>query len=753
MRNFYVFFIILLVYSLYSQQIDEITRFTYNHLAVDFDDYTGSIIGHEDRLFVTSYGRLQEIQVSPNGELTQLSSFENGYFHLQEPIIDVENEMLYCSYYTNLEDDAILYLMKFDISTTPMTHIATLPVMSGLFYGPLLLWDDYLLFLTDDADFSLIVLRLNVQTFIFEPPIVILSDIYYWVNCYYNKGNLLFLQMHPYMGNSEIFIYDLNTNQPITSSMAQINFYHTVLDMHIVDDLLYLSCHDNIFVYHIADIDNITLFTSVGTVVNNFIYIDAILYSELYLIALYQTPSGYSPRNGIHIYDISEPEQPFLVYNCRFDYSSTGKPLYISNDKLYVCERVCIGIYDLPNNYQKTTYGRYRFDFKIKDDTLIEDVKDSNEYKVYYLLNETPYVYTIDKDSLEPDVYKIADFQVSGNRLYALSYEINEHESDNYCLDVYEINSGNAQLLEIHPLEPNVRPSQMKITGEYVVLSNRFEGSRVYQYTDGVLLFVTTLVGSLEYPCGYSSQQYILNYLSNGQIEFRDINNPLIVLNTATVPHSQFSDTLRFINENTISLYSANNNYFYHFDDQYIFTHTYTYSSDRYRYVYNGIVSYKNPTDDFTVYLATMVDGHPRAIAQENFGFIDPLIYIFPESHKMILQSLSGVHVYDIEYTVPVKDIVEKQLRPFLHSNYPNPFNPATTISFEMAREGAVSLVVYNSKGQRVCVLVDGVRGTGEHKVVWDGVSDDGRSVGSGVYFYRMVSDDFVGVKKMVMVK
>jgi len=88
-----------------------------------------------------------------------------------------------------------------------------------------------------------------------------------------------------------------------------------------------------------------------------------------------------------------------------------------------------------------------------------------------------------------------------------------------------------------------------------------------------------------------------------------------------------------------------------------------------------------------------------------------------------------------------------------LAGNYPNPFNPTTTISFDMASEGNVVIEVYSVKGQLVRKLVNGVRGVGSYKVVWDGRDDSGRGVSSGVYFYRMVTGDYKNVKKMVMVK
>jgi len=88
-----------------------------------------------------------------------------------------------------------------------------------------------------------------------------------------------------------------------------------------------------------------------------------------------------------------------------------------------------------------------------------------------------------------------------------------------------------------------------------------------------------------------------------------------------------------------------------------------------------------------------------------------------------------------------------------LKGNYPNPFNPSTTIAFDVAHEGRVVIDVYNIKGQRVRSLVNGVYGAGTHNVVWNGCDEVGRSVGSGVYFYRMSAGRYVGVRKMVMVK
>jgi len=88
-----------------------------------------------------------------------------------------------------------------------------------------------------------------------------------------------------------------------------------------------------------------------------------------------------------------------------------------------------------------------------------------------------------------------------------------------------------------------------------------------------------------------------------------------------------------------------------------------------------------------------------------------------------------------------------------LQGNYPNPFNPSTTIAFDLARTGHVALDIYNIKGQKVRSLVNNVMEAGQHTVVWNGADDVGHSVSSGVYFYRMTTVGHSQLKKMLLLK
>ncbi len=89
-----------------------------------------------------------------------------------------------------------------------------------------------------------------------------------------------------------------------------------------------------------------------------------------------------------------------------------------------------------------------------------------------------------------------------------------------------------------------------------------------------------------------------------------------------------------------------------------------------------------------------------------------------------------------------------------LSKNYPNPFNPSTTISFSLTTEDT-EIIIYNIKGQKVKQLVSDIRQLpeGQHSVVWDGKDDNNQPVSSGIYFYKLKAGGFQKVRKMILLK
>jgi hypothetical protein len=88
-----------------------------------------------------------------------------------------------------------------------------------------------------------------------------------------------------------------------------------------------------------------------------------------------------------------------------------------------------------------------------------------------------------------------------------------------------------------------------------------------------------------------------------------------------------------------------------------------------------------------------------------------------------------------------------------LSQNFPNPFNPTTTIEYNVPVNGNVSLNVYNVKGQLVRTLVNENQTIGKHTIVWDGQDNNGATATSGIYFYKMTSSNTTETRKMIMVK
>ena len=88
-----------------------------------------------------------------------------------------------------------------------------------------------------------------------------------------------------------------------------------------------------------------------------------------------------------------------------------------------------------------------------------------------------------------------------------------------------------------------------------------------------------------------------------------------------------------------------------------------------------------------------------------------------------------------------------------LKQNVPNPFNPTTTLSYDLPVASHVELEIMNVLGQKVKTLINGFSEAGSHSVMWDGRDDFGSTVASGIYFYRITAGENQAVKKMMMLK
>ena len=123
----------------------------------------------------------------------------------------------------------------------------------------------------------------------------------------------------------------------------------------------------------------------------------------------------------------------------------------------------------------------------------------------------------------------------------------------------------------------------------------------------------------------------------------------------------------------------------------------------------------------------------------------------FYNRNTLFLQQVLGFYKLSVNITTPIGIQPISNIIPVkfsLEQNYPNPFNPVTGIEFNLPKQGSVKLEVFDVLGQTVSVLVNDMLREGEYKIQWDA-----SAYPSGVYFYRLQTDDFSETKKMMLVK
>jgi hypothetical protein len=118
----------------------------------------------------------------------------------------------------------------------------------------------------------------------------------------------------------------------------------------------------------------------------------------------------------------------------------------------------------------------------------------------------------------------------------------------------------------------------------------------------------------------------------------------------------------------------------------------------------------------------------------------------------MFVVEESAIEVFEINNTSNIGELEVVDMGANL-SNYPNPFNPETTISFSLNEAGPVELAIYNIKGQKIKTLVNETLPAQNYNIVWNGRDDNNQQVSSGVYFYRMHTPTYTSTRKMILMK
>ncbi len=145
---------------------------------------------------------------------------------------------------------------------------------------------------------------------------------------------------------------------------------------------------------------------------------------------------------------------------------------------------------------------------------------------------------------------------------------------------------------------------------------------------------------------------------------------------------------------------------------------------------------------------------------EQQYNFIDEEVELEHEYYYWLESvDIDGSSLLYGPITVTITDIEQPGDTPDIsylteiNSIYPNPFNPSTTISFSLKSEQNVRISVYNMKGQLIKILCDGVKAEGRHLETWNGKDSDNKMASSGVYIFKMITNNKIITEKSVMLK
>ena len=177
-------------------------------------------------------------------------------------------------------------------------------------------------------------------------------------------------------------------------------------------------------------------------------------------------------------------------------------------------------------------------------------------------------------------------------------------------------------------------------------------------------------------------------------------------------------------------------------DEKWLFKH-------RDRYVYNGNQIEAIYTEYWEELDKEWVEDGRMLISYDSNGMVAEFIEQFVEDDEWqnftkIIYCFSGATSVEKDESIP------SMTRTY---NYPNPFNPETTISFNLPQDQHVEVAVYNSKGQLVNTLINENRSSGLNSVVWNGTDSNNKSMPSGLYLYRITGENISMKGKMLMLK
>ena len=762
MNDKVLLFILLGLITNIFAYVKEITDISNGFMFTEYDIYSQAVLKYENRIIARSLYKITEYEIMEDGMLSEshIHETKNGAYGFSF----IDGDRYYYVDRVNYIYSSPYHIIVYDLSQSPMEKITTVYTSVSSQERVSFYFSETHMMITDPSNKRVVCINkdnYNIDSYIEGDENHLYAGITMIKGSYLVQGldsgvisHIRFFYINDLLNDVLDLSYELELPKSASSGLTKLQ---------IQEDFLIVSHFNGVIIIDISDIHHPVIIHDLvtGTTVSDAIYVeDKIIVSyewtNYFEVFQYQGNGNYE-----QIHFKTKPT-PFGQDSC----------ILLVTNFLYWHNEAGLNVYDITDDFsQLYSYGRFsNLHSYIPHDSDIYFIENNQAAHLVEIISILDNNLKVAIDFEHPTA--INSLQIKEDLLYLTKTERINNVWQN-AFDIYRIENKKAHHLSTLSFGDTL--GGRFYVGESRVfidlwMSNRI---RIYDINENYeLVNMTEYPGTLQLAATNFPKEYILSYNGNN-VTLRSQNNFENVIASGNIPMTDRG--LWYYGKNYFFVSSMLDNRFtlYNYDTEngnISLKYDFPLSPESTILPFNEIIT-KNATHSEKSIYYTIIDGQITQIGEKYDERAVRETYFYPERKKMVQIAGSGIWVYDVDYELSDTDVLAEVRSTGLMGNYPNPFNPETTIKFrienselknntslsfgESRGEGFqhVRIDIFNIKGQKVRALVDRVYPSGEHSVVWNGTDDSGVSVGSGIYLYRMSAGSVTETKKMVLLK
>ncbi len=705
--------------------------------------YDTSILEHNNKLYLDAEGAVEEYNILADGSL-ELNSYIDRFYNTPAKAI-ILGDTLFAG------DDSKIFVI--DISENEMNIVDTIETYSPYTLRKFAGNDDYFVYTWSSNTNSTVLDRSTLELVTDE---LSTGGYYYTI-----KDTILFSGIECTDSSALLIESISDINNPVEIAFLLTGEYQENLSYHFKDSYLFILRNREILIIDISDLENPFIVTTIINIpyvpMSN--YLTNLIFYENYIMFTNQ-------ENTLWIYDITninEPQLVSVIHDFEQATDTSKGPLILVDDDIY---------------FSGSESNIYHFDA-----TYLPDIEILGEYgsggQFFYYEYFHPYIICSKHGVREANYFNVTEDEPVVHELDESLYGFSRftHNDSLLCyisreslyekhLKIYYYNENEITLKNEIPLgTTNYRDVYLK--NDYLILMGYNPGTiKIYEILPDYSLneVGNFILGSDPYLLQQTTQ-FDLDYL---YIKYEVSDNNFVCILESQPPFNEVANfslnlfgveqySMFLLSEDRVILRSSYGNgsrlrlCHYNFPDQFELLDTITLSRSFKLHddLLTGSKSYSGEIEYYTWQNDVIEE-----VCNYDFG-VEMSDNIFVPQ----LDKLYAVGRYNIiEYTCDYTSIDNFEL-PIVSSgydlrNYPNPFNPTTTINYSLKENSRVDLIIYNIKGQKVKQLISDQLSAGQHSVVWDGKGEKDQTVSSGIYLYKLhVNGKTSTIRKCILLK